>query len=88
MFVITLNAHDFFSERENCNRNCKDIWIYVYSLITGIFSRFFYHISLVPKYSVLMSPSLLWRRIVLVTVGVYSNNHGVLYAIEISMTEI
>ena len=29
---------------------------------------------------------LLWRHIVLLTVGVYSSNHGVLYIIGISMT--
>ena len=33
-----------------------------------------------------MSHSLLWRRIVLLTVGVYSNNHRVLYTIGIRMT--
>ena len=35
---------------------------------------------------VIMSHSLLWRRIVLLTVGVYSSNHRVLYIIGISMT--
>ena len=33
-----------------------------------------------------ISHSLLWRHIVLLTVGVYSSNHRVLYTIEISMT--
>ena len=33
-----------------------------------------------------MSHTLLWRHIILLTVGVYSSNHGVLYTIEISMT--
>ena len=33
-----------------------------------------------------MSHSLLWRHIVLLTVGVYLSNHRVLYIIEISMT--
>ena len=33
-----------------------------------------------------MSDSLLWRHIVLITVDVYSSNHGVLYNIGISMT--
>ena len=33
-----------------------------------------------------MSHSLLWRHIVLLTVGVYSSNHRVLYTIVISMT--
>ena len=33
-----------------------------------------------------MSHSLLWRHIVLLMVGVYSSNHGVLYTIGISMT--
>ena len=33
-----------------------------------------------------MSHNLLWRHIVLLTVGVYSNNHTVLYTIGISMT--
>ena len=33
-----------------------------------------------------MSYSLLWRHIVLLTVGVYSSNHGVLFIIGISMT--
>ena len=33
-----------------------------------------------------MSHSLLWRYIVLLTVGVYSRNHRVLYTIGISMT--
>ena len=33
-----------------------------------------------------MPHSLLWRHIVLLTVGVYSNNHRVLYTIGISMT--
>ena len=36
--------------------------------------------------SIIMSHSLLWRHIVLLTVGVYSSNHRVLYTIEISMT--
>ena len=36
--------------------------------------------------SIFMSPSLLWRHIVLLTVGVYSSNHRVLYTIGISMT--
>ena len=36
---------------------------------------------------VIMSHSLLWRHIVLLTVGVYSSNHGVLYTIGISMTK-
>ena len=34
----------------------------------------------------IMSHSLLWRHIVLLTVGVYSSNHRVLYTIGISMT--
>ena len=33
-----------------------------------------------------MSYSLLWRHVVLLTVGVYSSNHGVLYTIVISVT--
>ena len=33
-----------------------------------------------------MSHSLLWRHIVLLTVGVYSSNHRVFYTIGISMT--
>ena len=33
-----------------------------------------------------MSHSLLWRHIVLLTVGVYSSNHRVSYTIAISMT--
>ena len=33
-----------------------------------------------------MSHSVLWRRIVLLTVGAYSSNYGVLYGIGISMT--
>ena len=33
-----------------------------------------------------MSHSLLWRHIVLLTVGVYSSNHRVLYTIVISIT--
>ena len=33
-----------------------------------------------------MSHSLLWRHIVLLTVGVYSSNQRVLYTIAISMT--
>ena len=33
-----------------------------------------------------MSDSLLWRHIVLLTVGVYSSNRRVLYIIRISMT--
>ena len=33
-----------------------------------------------------MSHSLLWRHIVLLTVGVYLSNHRVLYTIGISMT--
>ena len=33
-----------------------------------------------------MSHSLLWRHIVLLTGGVYSSNHRVLYTIGISMT--
>ena len=36
--------------------------------------------------SIVMSHSLRWRHIVLLTVGVYSSNHGVLYTIGISMT--
>ena len=35
---------------------------------------------------VIMSHSLLWRHIVLLTVGVYSSNHRVLYTIGIRMT--
>ena len=35
---------------------------------------------------IIMSHSLLWRRIVLLTVCVYSSNHRVLYTIGISMT--
>ena len=35
-----------------------------------------------------MSHSLLWRYIVLLTVGVYSSNHRVLYTIGISITRI
>ena len=34
-----------------------------------------------------MSHSLLWRHIVLLTVGVYSSKHRVLYTIGISMTK-
>ena len=34
-----------------------------------------------------MSHSLLWRHIVLLTIGVYSSNHRVLYTIGISMTK-
>ena len=34
----------------------------------------------------IMSHSLLWRHIVLLTVGVYSSNNGVLYTVRISMT--
>ena len=37
-------------------------------------------------YRIFMSYSLLWRHIVLLTVGVYSSNHRVLYTIGISMT--
>ena len=37
---------------------------------------------------IVMSHCLLWRHIVLLTVGVYSSNHRVLYTIEISMTRI
>ena len=33
-----------------------------------------------------MSHSILWRHIVLLTVGVYSSNHRVLYTIGINMT--
>ena len=36
--------------------------------------------------SFIMSHSLLWRHIVLLTVGVYSSNHRVLYTIGIRMT--
>ena len=36
--------------------------------------------------SIIMSHSLPWRHIVLLTDGVYSNNHRVLYTIGISMT--
>ena len=36
--------------------------------------------------SIIISHSLLWRHIVLLTVGVYSSNHRVLYTIIISMT--
>ena len=35
---------------------------------------------------IIMSHSLLWRHIVLLTVGFYSSNHRVLYTIGISMT--
>ena len=35
---------------------------------------------------IVMSHSLLWRHIVLLTVGVYSSNHRVFYTIGISMT--
>ena len=37
-------------------------------------------------HSIIMSHSLLWRHIILLTVGVYSSNHRVLYTIGISMT--
>ena len=37
---------------------------------------------------IIMSHSFLWRHIVLLTVCVYSSNHGVLYTILISMTRI
>ena len=37
-------------------------------------------------FSFIMSHSLLWRHIVLLTVGVYSSTHRVLYTIGISMT--
>ena len=37
-------------------------------------------------YSFIRSHSLLWRHIVLLTVGVYSSNHRVLYTIGISIT--
>ena len=37
-------------------------------------------------FPIIMSHSLLWRHIVLLTVGVYSSNHRVLYTIGISMT--
>ena len=43
----------------------------VFVMFTGLFLR---------------SHSLLWRYIVLLTVGVYSSNHRVLYTIVISMT--
>ena len=36
--------------------------------------------------ALIMSHSLLWRHIVLLTVGVFSSNHRVLYTIGISMT--
>ena len=37
------------------------------------------------KLSVIMSHNLLWRRIVWLTVGVYSSNHRVSYTVEVSM---
>ena len=37
-------------------------------------------------YVLIMAHSLLWRHIVLLTVGVYSSNHRVVYTIVISMT--
>ena len=37
-------------------------------------------------FRIIMSHSLMWRHIVLLTVGVYSSNHRVLYIIRISMT--
>ena len=37
-------------------------------------------------FPIIMSHSLLWRHIVLLTVGVYSSNHKVLSTIGISMT--
>ena len=40
----------------------------------------------VKAYLIFMSHSLLWRHIVLLTVGVYSSNHRLLYTIGISMT--
>ena len=40
----------------------------------------YYYVS-----QLIMSHSLLWRHIVLLTVGVYSSNHRVLYTIGISM---
>ena len=36
--------------------------------------------------SLIMGHILLWRHIVLLTVGVYSSNNGVLYIVGISMT--
>ena len=38
------------------------------------------------SFQLIMSHSLLWRHIVLLTVGVYSSNHRVLYTIGLSMT--
>ena len=35
---------------------------------------------------IIMSHSLLWRPIVLLTVGIYLSNHGVLYTTSIRMT--
>ena len=50
--------------------------------VDQIFEKLRYYIA----YSFIMSLSLLWRHIVLLTVGVYSSNHRVLYTIVISMT--
>ena len=58
------------------------------------FSGYFDHLSihLNSRYcimitvNIIMSQSLLWRHIVLLTVGVYSSNYRVLYTIEISIT--
>ena len=47
------------------------------------------YLSILPismQVAIIMSHSLLWRHIVLLTVGVYSSNHRVFYTIGISMT--
>ena len=73
------------------------LWIGGNSLLTSLLSTIFliYFLFLnclfgcvrksTVSYILIMSHSLLWRHIVLLTVGVYSNNHRVLYTIGISM---
>ena len=50
------------------------------------YTIFSYDVVIALEYKIIMSHSLPWRRIVLLTVSLYSSNHRVLYTIGISMT--
>ena len=55
-------------------------------LTCSYFINCHYNIIICMPITIFMSRSLLWKHIVLLTVGIYSSNHRVLYTIGISMT--
>ena len=72
--VITSSTIELYSFKDISHRIT---WIspFWFDIIAKVLSRKF-----------IMSHSLLWRPIVLLTVGVYSSNHGVLHIIGIGVT--